>query len=270
MKCKILCVIVLFLFFFNIIKAAESSRYFENKTSSRELSYKIDIPLIFSAIGLDLSANAYKNSIKGLSEKQIQNLNKNDIFYLDRFAIDLYNSNLNQVSDYTTYSNLTIPIIISFLVDKENFLSDMAIYGETIYLQLGFVKWCKFLTKRNRPYTYNATIPNYEKETRDARFSFVSLHTSTAFCSAVFISSIYKEKGGKNPTLFCVANLSLATVTGILRIASGEHFLTDIIGGAIIGSAIGYFIPRLHPVRGKGNRITINFTGKALFFSIKV
>jgi len=56
-----------------------------------------------------------------------------------------------------------------------------------------------------------------------------------------------------------------------LRYASGKHFPTDIITGALVGSAVGYFIPFLHRTNESdinvglgmnGNGSTINFLYK--------
>jgi membrane-associated phospholipid phosphatase len=38
-----------------------------------------------------------------------------------------------------------------------------------------------------------------------------------------------------------------ATGVGALRVAAGKHFPTDIIVGAVLGSAIGWLVPTLHP-----------------------
>ena len=40
--------------------------------------------------------------------------------------------------------------------------------------------------------------------------------------------------------------VSLATVTGLLRIASDKHYATDVVVGALVGSAIGYAVPTIH------------------------
>jgi len=256
-KKKIVYCLFIFLLLFNFLQADEW-----------KLSYKLDVPIIISSLGLDLSANSYKKTIDGLSYEQIKELDKNKIFVLDRFAADLYDLNLKEVSDYTVYTNFLIPIGTSLLIDKENFLSDMVIYSETMYLQAGITKWCKFLTQRNRPYTYNNEVDDSRKDNRDARFSFPSMHTTTAFSAAVFVSTLYQQKGGKHPIIFWIANLSLATATGILRVASGDHFPSDIICGAIIGSAFGYLIPTLH--RAKDSKVSFHFTGNSIFITMKI
>ncbi|MBP7433432.1 PA-phosphatase, partial [bacterium] len=38
---------------------------------------------------------------------------------------------------------------------------------------------------------------------------------------------------------------------GILRITAGEHYPTDVIAGAVLGSLTGLFIPLLHKIKNK-------------------
>ena len=39
------------------------------------------------------------------------------------------------------------------------------------------------------------------------------------------------------------ASYLLAATTAGLRLASGNHFFTDVLCGAVVGSAIGYLVP---------------------------
>ena len=42
------------------------------------------------------------------------------------------------------------------------------------------------------------------------------------------------------------SSLLIASAVGYLRYASGNHFPTDIIVGAIVGSVVGFLIPLIH------------------------
>ena len=41
-------------------------------------------------------------------------------------------------------------------------------------------------------------------------------------------------------------SFGMAAVTGALRMASGNHFFTDVITGAVIGTACVFLVPFLH------------------------
>ena len=84
--------------------------------------------------------------------------------------------------------------------------------------------------------------------TDDPEGSFFSRHTSLAFASAVFLATThdaYYPDSEARPYVWAGSLLAAAAV-GWMRYEAGEHFPTDIIAGAVVGSAVGYAVPRLH------------------------
>ena len=75
--------------------------------------------------------------------------------------------------------------------------------------------------------------------------SFPSGHTSTAFSVAVSAGTVARMRGYKSQPYVWIVGIGLATTTGYLRIAANKHWLTDTIGGAVVGSAMGLTIPLL-------------------------
>ncbi|HEY6343124.1 MAG TPA: phosphatase PAP2 family protein [Bryobacteraceae bacterium] len=63
------------------------------------------------------------------------------------------------------------------------------------------------------------------------QFSFPSGHTITAFGVAISLGAFYPD--ALPGLLFCAASVAAS------RILLGMHFLTDVIAGAIVGSALG-------------------------------
>lgn len=67
--------------------------------------------------------------------------------------------------------------------------------------------------------------------------SFPSGHTGACFCAAVLLTMYYKVKG--------IPAIVVATLVGISRIYLCMHYPTDVLAGALIGSACavaGYYI----------------------------
>ena len=64
------------------------------------------------------------------------------------------------------------------------------------------------------------------------QFSFPSGHTMTAFAVALPLSLFYPELMAG--LLFCALSIALS------RILLGMHFLSDVVAGALIGTALGY------------------------------
>lgn len=77
--------------------------------------------------------------------------------------------------------------------------------------------------------------------------SFPSRHTAMAFTGAGLICShhLADGQGDAADVALCGAGLATATATGLLRIAADRHYTTDVLAGAAIGLASGYFVPRL-------------------------
>jgi membrane-associated phospholipid phosphatase len=82
----------------------------------------------------------------------------------------------------------------------------------------------------------------------DPRLSFVSGHTSLAFCSASFLSITFTQLHPNSPWRFVVwpVSFGIAGTTGFLRFAAGKHFPTDILGAAAVGVFTGLIVPILH------------------------
>src|SRR5208283_5923598 len=76
--------------------------------------------------------------------------------------------------------------------------------------------------------------------------SFWSGHTSDAFASASLVCAEHEAVGLYGSTadaITCGASLMIAGTVGYLRIAANDHHASDVIAGAAVGIATGYFMP---------------------------
>ena len=71
---------------------------------------------------------------------------------------------------------------------------------------------------------------------RGGRFGFISGHATNSFGLAVFLSLIFKYR------YITIITLFWATLNSYTRIYLGVHFVSDIIGGIIIGSLLAVII----------------------------
>ncbi|EOI6603510.1 phosphatase PAP2 family protein [Vibrio parahaemolyticus] len=83
--------------------------------------------------------------------------------------------------------------------------------------------------KRRRPEELSALLPAFI--TPSDRYSLPSGHTAAAFVMATLINHYYPEFG--------YAAFFWASLIGTARILLGVHFFTDVIIGALLGSACG-------------------------------
>lgn len=121
------------------------------------------------------------------------------------------------------------------------------IYGEVLWANVLLNTIVKYSAPRLRPYTYRipAAAAYVESQGVDAYLSFYSGHASTAFAAAVggaYLFTAAHPDSAVNPWLWGFES-ALATATAILRIRAGKHFYSDVVVGAVTGSALGVAIP---------------------------
>ena len=77
------------------------------------------------------------------------------------------------------------------------------------------------------------------------RYSFPSSHASTVFASATALYEFYGWKVG-------IPAYALGALTAVSRISVNEHWLSDTVGGAVIGIWVGQAFSRAHLWRYNG------------------
>lgn len=125
---------------------------------------------------------------------------------------------------------------------------DLAVFGQAVLLTSGLTNVFKAVTDRPRPYVYHGS-PTGNVALKDVS-SFPSGHTSTAFAAAAAYWSIQQRRGmaGRH-TAEVIGLFTLATATAVLRVEAHKHFPTDVLAGAVLGTAVGWALPQLHAVR---------------------
>ena len=202
-----------------------------------------------SSLVLGIIDNELIKKKEPLSLHDLSGLSRKNINSFDRGATYNWSPSSSDWSDVLLAASILSPLI---LFTSEAVRDDIGTFS-TMYLQNILTTYSvshlpKGTITRYRPYVYNEDVPEQIKQKVDATHSFFSAHTSVSFASSVFLScafSKYNPDSNLNPYIWGTT-LILATTVGYLRYASGEHFPTDIITGAVVGSAIGFLIPFLH------------------------
>lgn len=228
--------------------------------------------MLGGGFGLGVLSLSLESNIDSLNFIELENLSRNNVNAFDRGATDNWSEEAGIVSDYLLNFMLLSPaaLLASDKVRK-NFGSFSIMYIENLFLSFAVVHTIKIFIKRNRPYTYNKNVPLNHRSDKTSRLSFFSGHATHTFSSAVFLSTVYAEyypDSKWKPYIWGISLLT-ASLTGYLRYSSGNHFPTDIIIGAVVGSAIGYLVPLIHKVNKKDELPDVSSTQYQNLFSIQ-
>jgi membrane-associated phospholipid phosphatase len=130
----------------------------------------------------------------------------------------------------------------------KTYLTDLWVVAEAAVWNGALQDIVRRAVRRPRPFLYTPGAYPTERDGADASFSFYSGHTSLAFTLATACSYTYtlRHPHSKWRWLVWPALMAVASIEPVLRVYSGDHFPTDVITGAVVGSAIGLLFPALH------------------------
>lgn len=178
-----------------------------------------------------------------------ETFDKDDVNAFDRKLMREYSSSKDKAADFVLAAAMATPIVL-IPTGKNEWFSEAVMYAETLLIANGIKEITKLCVNRVRPYMYydSGTWPESDVDEGDYANSFPSGHTTIAFVSATFtsytFSKYFPDSAWKYPVI--AGSYALAAGTSALRLMSGNHFMTDVIAGAAIGSAVGFLVPWLH------------------------
>jgi undecaprenyl-diphosphatase len=167
----------------------------------------------------------------------------------DRIALFGYSRELDLASDIAQYAAAALPLALALGIGQDQAFAAGVIYFEVLSRAFFAKNTLKFLFPRVRPWVYLAPVTGSVPEVWEGNDSFPSGHATMAFAAAAFgVTVAILDLPSGSPWLlpFAASEVSLAVAAGSLRVFSGMHFMTDVIAGAVLGTAIGVALPLVH------------------------
>jgi len=203
-----------------------------------------DAALIGGAGGL-YGLSLFVESRKPMPEKAA--VDPRSIPFFDRLYPSAPSAALTTAGDDLALASAALPLVLLFGRSGSQMLTLGVMYIETLGFAYGVDSLLKGAVVRYRPYAYSPSVPA-DFSNSEITASFPSSHATLAFSAAVFTGFVFDELNPDSnmKILVWTAGLGMAAVVSTLRVASGDHFLSDVAAGAAIGSASAFLIPFLH------------------------
>lgn len=162
-----------------------------------------------------------------------------------------YNKTLDDIGDAFVVLLLGgsgVFIVMSFLISKDKSkelvpaIFDCITFGSCFFYSNGIYRLLKTAAGRIRPYMYFANPSTKGIAEGDFYRSWPSGHSANVFIGFGFLLAWYTFRKADSKIKKPVLTVALISclVTMVLRLLSGNHFLTDVLSGAVIGFAISY------------------------------
>lgn len=208
---------------------------------------RTDIPLLVgtatTSAGIALIRDERFVPMKFTGKAELINL-------VDRPIAGIHQPGLAIVSDLTLAATiLASPVFLAFTHNKPNSIVDeLFLVAESISLTHFLLQITKTAVNRPRPLMYAKNLPGKQRFRADNFLSFFSGHAATTFSFATSTTMLAAKSNTSMPlkAASAIVTFSLASVTSVLRVASGKHFITDVLSGAIIGAATSMVVIEAH------------------------
>lgn len=240
-----------------------------NEEKSDEV-YKLkaasDIPITAIGTGWSLYAFSKIYSKDKSSVEKILSLNKNDIPSFDRHGASVYHPKADNLGDMLFYGSMPLPIIL--MLDKEirkDGLKIALLYLESMSVTGLLYTGSVYLNDRYRPYAYNPNVPMDKRTRGGAKNSFFAGHVALIGTSTFFIAKVFNDYHPDSKLRWLPFTLAgLATgAAATARYRGGQHFLSDIVLGTVVGVLSGVLVPHVHKNKDISER-RLSFTSSYL------
>jgi membrane-associated phospholipid phosphatase len=139
--------------------------------------------------------------------------------------------------------------------------------AEAVLVSSAITVMTAMAVQRPRPLVYSERAPLDDRTSGGATLSFPSGHTSNAFAAtlALFHGMHAREPDSALPWVLLSVGLALSSTIGVSRVLAGDHFPSDVLAGAAIGTSIGWLVPALHR-SGSGVAVVADADGYGFAF----
>jgi membrane-associated phospholipid phosphatase len=133
-------------------------------------------------------------------------------------------------------------------------LNDSVVIAESALGGIAVTSLMTLAAGRPRPFLYGEKAPLSARNSADAGLSYLSSHAVASFAIVVstFVAMRRLHPDSKAAWVVLGVGSTLALFIASARVMGGQHFITDSLGGAVVGASVGMLVASLH-----GSPVTI-------------
>jgi len=187
-----------------------------------------------------------------------------DLNALDRTTAGYWSPGWQTASDIGLYA-IGVGAATLLFVDEGFWpgLNDAVVIAESGLAATAIASMMTLAAGRPRPFLYGENAPLSARNGADAGLSFLSSHAAVSFAIATSTLVAMRRLHPHSRANWIVLGVggAIATFVASARVLGGMHFISDVVGGAIVGTSVGVIIPSLHgspvsivPVAGDGGQ----------------
>lgn len=141
--------------------------------------------------------------------------------------------------------------VLALLTDEEGggrALNDAVVIAESALSATAVASILTIAVGRPRPYVYGDHAPVSDRTGSDAANSFISSHAAvaSAIATSTYLAMRRLRPGSQRPAAALALGLGAAAFVATSRVLAGQHFITDALGGALVGSSVGVVVSSFH------------------------
>ena len=190
-----------------------------------------------------------------------------DLNALDKPAAGLYDNKWGLASDIGIIT-VAAGVLTTLLVDEgwKNGFNDLLVVLESFVAANSLAIIFSMAARRPRPYVYGEKAPEEERNEFSASLSFYSGHVAGCFAMTFGLFNTIRRRRPGSALQWVVlgVGVALSSFVAVGRVMSGNHFPTDVLVGAAVGTAMGFAIPALHALPAWPVKPVITGTGAGL------
>ena len=168
---------------------------------------------------------------------------------IDRLTAGYWSRGWQRASDYGLYGLAAGAAAVLF-VDEGFYsgLNDAVVVAESALAATALSSIMTIASARPRPYMYGEAAPLDARNSPDGGLSFLSSHAAESFAIATSTFMTMRRLHPHSRTTWAVMAVAggVAALVATARVMGGMHFISDSVGGTVVGASLGVLIPSLH------------------------